>query len=50
MPGLSNVILLHLFTAVPAMLLGAYSGLMIAFVFTLLPGRLVGQWVRQVLA
>ena len=29
---------------------GAYSGLMIAFVFTLAPTRLVGQWVRQLVA
>ena len=29
---------------------GAYSGLMIAFVFTLAPTRLVGQWMRQLLA
>lgn len=26
---------------------GAYAGLLIAFVFTLLPGRMIGQWVRQ---
>jgi uncharacterized membrane protein len=26
---------------------GAYGGLMIAFAFTLLPGRLMGQWLRQ---
>lgn len=26
---------------------GAYIGLMIAFAFTMAPGRLVGQWVRQ---
>ena len=26
---------------------GAYIGLMIAFVFTMAPGRLLGQWMRQ---
>lgn len=26
---------------------GAYTGLIIAFVFTLLPGRILGQWARQ---
>ena len=29
---------------------GAYTGLMIAFVFTLAPSRIVGQWVRQLVA
>jgi uncharacterized membrane protein len=26
---------------------GAYTGLIVAFVFTLLPGRILGQWARQ---
>ena len=26
---------------------GAYIGLLIAFLFTMAPGRLLGQWVRQ---
>jgi uncharacterized membrane protein len=29
---------------------GAYAGLMIAFAFTLLPGRLLGQWTRALLS
>ena len=29
---------------------GAYTGLAIAFVFTLVPGRLVGGWFRQLIA
>ena len=29
---------------------GAYTGLMIAFVFTLAPTRILGQWVRQLVA
>lgn len=29
---------------------GAYAGLMIAFIFTLAPSRLVGQWFRQFFA
>lgn len=29
---------------------GAYAGLMIAFIFTLAPSRIVGQWVRQLVA
>ena len=29
---------------------GTYSGMVIAFLFTLAPGRLLGQWLRQLLA